>query len=105
MIGANIIKEARRRAGISQAELAKRLGTSQSVVGRWETGTRTPSIESIVAAARACGLDLHLGLANHDADHERLIADCLSLSPADRLDSLLARLESERALHGARRSG
>ncbi len=103
MIGGHIIREARRRAGLSQAELANRLATSQSVIGRWETGTRTPSIESIVAAARACNLDLHFGLANRDADHDRLIDDALRLTPAERIQALLTRLASERKLHRARR--
>ena len=103
MIGAYIIREARRRAAISQAELASRLATSQSVVGRWETGKRTPSIERVVAVVRACELDLHLGLANRDADHDRLIDDSLRLTPTGRLGALLTRLEAERAFHRARR--
>ena len=103
MISKNIIREARRRAGISQAELANRLATSQSVIGRWETGRRIPSMESVVAAARACNLDLHLGLANRDSDHDRLIDDSLRLSAIERIQALLTRLASERALHRARR--
>jgi len=103
MIGGRIIREARRRAGISQTELANRLATSQSVIGRWETGRRTPSIESVAAATRACNLDLHLGLANRDADHNRLIDDTLRLTPAGRIRALLTRLEAQRMLHRARR--
>ena len=103
MIAATIIREARRRAGISQTELANRLATSQSVVGRWETGARTPSIERVVAVVRACELDLHLGLANRDADHERLIDDSLRLTPTERLRALLVRLQAERVFHRARR--
>ena len=103
MIGGRIIREARRRAGISQAELATRLDTSQSVIGRWETGRRTPSIESIVAAVRVCGFELQLGLANRDSDHERLIDDALGLTPVERVQALLTRLEAERVLHRARR--
>jgi len=33
------------------------LARSQSVIGRWETGRRTRSIESVAAAARACELE------------------------------------------------
>lgn len=103
MIGGQIIREARRRAGLSQAGLAERLATSQSVIGRWETGRRTPSIDSVIAATRACDLDLHLGLAVRDLDHDRLIDDTLRMTPTQRIEALLARLESERALHRARR--
>lgn len=105
MIGRCIIREARRRAGISQAELAKRLATSQSVIGRWETGRRTPSMESVLAAVRACNLDLHLGLANRDTDHDRLIDDTLRLTAMERIHALLTRLAAQRALHRARRLG
>lgn len=105
MVSEHIIREARRRAGISQAELARRLGTSQSVIGRWETGKRTPSIDNLTAAVRACNLELHLGIANRDPDHDRLIDDSLRLNPEERLQALLARLTAQRVLHGARRRG
>jgi transcriptional regulator with XRE-family HTH domain len=105
MIGGHLIREARRRAGLSQADLAERLATSQSVVARWETGRRTPSIESVIAAASACDLDLHLGFAARDVDHDRLIDDMLRLTPAQRIEALIARLEAEKALHRARRRG
>lgn len=43
MQAARLIREARLKAGLSQAELAHRLHTKQSVVARWETGAqRTP---------------------------------------------------------------
>ena len=38
----DLIREARERAGMTQAELARRLGTDQPSVSRWEQGKRTP---------------------------------------------------------------
>ena len=42
-IGADLIREARKRAGLTQRELAERAATTQSSVARWESGsTATP---------------------------------------------------------------
>ena len=48
------LREARRRRGESQAELAARLGTSQQTVSRWEKGDG--SIDEIVGLCRALGV-------------------------------------------------
>lgn len=45
---------ARTRAGFTQAELAARMGTSQSAVARMESG-RLPSIKSLLRYAKAIG--------------------------------------------------
>ena len=39
----------RKKAGISQAELAKRINVSASAIGMYEQGRREPSIEVLVA--------------------------------------------------------
>ena len=42
----------RREAGLSQAELAARLGVSASAMGMYEQGRREPAAELLVALAR-----------------------------------------------------
>ena len=42
----------RREAGLSQAELAARLGVSPSAMGMYEQGRREPSAQLLVALAR-----------------------------------------------------
>ena len=88
MQGGEIIREARHRAGLSQKQLAERLGTTQSVITRWETGRRSPTFEALVRAVRACGLDLAITLAAADPDHELMLRENLRLSPAQRLERL-----------------
>ncbi|MGH2751308.1 MAG: helix-turn-helix domain-containing protein [Actinomycetota bacterium] len=88
--GGYLIAEARQRAGLAQAELAERLGTSQSLVARWETGRVTPSFRAVVRAARACELELSVGLSTYDAEHDILIADQLRLTPEQRARKMLA---------------
>src|SRR5688572_12153191 len=66
MRATHIVREARRRAGLSQAELASRVGTTQSAVARLESGKRAPSFERIVELVRACGFDLRVRLVPLD---------------------------------------
>lgn len=56
------IQQARVRAGLTQAELADRLGTSQAVVSRWERGRRTPTIATLAKIAEAIGATLVIDL-------------------------------------------
>ncbi len=46
---------ARARAGLSQAEVARRIGTTQSVVARLESGRRPPSLRTVQRYAQAVG--------------------------------------------------
>lgn len=55
--------DARRSAGLTQAELASRMGTSQSVVARLESARHMPSFDLISRYARALGLGLEVHLA------------------------------------------
>ncbi|MCX8086724.1 MAG: helix-turn-helix domain-containing protein [Rhodocyclaceae bacterium] len=46
---------ARIRAGLSQSEVAQRMGTSQSVIARLESGKRPPSLRTVERYAQAVG--------------------------------------------------
>lgn len=58
MNGRTLVREARRRAGLTQAELAERTGTTQSAIARLEAGATAPSFERVDSLVRACGLTL-----------------------------------------------
>jgi ribosome-binding protein aMBF1 (putative translation factor) len=60
-ISAELIK-ARLRAGLSQAELAERMGTSQSTIARLESGQTLPSTKTLLRFAKATGSKFHLRL-------------------------------------------
>lgn len=87
--GGEIIREARLRAGLSQQALADRLGTSQSVIARWEKGHRSPTVETMLRAVRACGLDVSMSVAGYDHDHELLMHRNLAMSPIHRLEKMV----------------
>ncbi len=44
---------ARTRAGLTQCELAVRMGTSQSVIARLESGAQLPSVKTLLRFAKA----------------------------------------------------
>lgn len=90
MRGGEIVREARRRAGLSQQDLAERLGTTQSVITRWETGQRSPTFETVIRAVRACGLELSVTLGAPDLDHDLFIRENRRLTAAQRLERMTA---------------
>src|ERR1039458_4917098 len=57
MVG-SAVRAARRRAGVSQAELAERAGTSQPSIARLEKGQVSPTVITLDRIARALGSDL-----------------------------------------------
>ena len=54
---------ARLRAGLSQVELAERMGTSQSAIARLESGQTLPSTKTLLRFAEATGSKIELRLS------------------------------------------
>jgi len=103
MLSGDLLREARLRAGLSQAELARRAGKPTSVIGRWERGEVKPSLETLQAMVRACGLDLRFQIAERDTSQDAAIEAALDLAPEERLAQLEA--WSELVLEGRRNLG
>lgn len=55
-ITASSIKSARMNKGLTQAELAKKLGMSPSYIGQYESGNRSPKPETLMKIAEALGV-------------------------------------------------
>lgn len=102
MRGGELVRLARRRAGVSQAQLARRLGTKQPVVARWETGSRSPDYDTVLSAVRACGFDLSAQLLDFDPQEEAQIQFWLSMTPLDRLAANQSMLDTEEWARSAR---
>lgn len=60
------LKELRQRLELSQREVADRLGVSPSIISGYETGERTPSIDSLLSISYLynCSVDYLLGKTN-----------------------------------------
>lgn len=107
MVSGDLIREARLRAGLSQAELGAVLGKQATAISRWERGEVAPSLETLREIVRGCDLDLSLGLVNRDQDRHdaALIERGLRLSPAERLAEGVAQFRAiERMARNAAQS-
>jgi transcriptional regulator with XRE-family HTH domain len=50
------LKELREKAGLTQTELAEKVGVKRDAVARWEAGAREPGWSNVVALAEALGV-------------------------------------------------
>ncbi|MBW2235331.1 MAG: helix-turn-helix transcriptional regulator, partial [Deltaproteobacteria bacterium] len=80
-----VVREARRRAGLTQAQLAERAGVPKSTVGRIESGARVPSTKMVERLVRAAGLEVSVSLSEPDAGTDSMFERTLRRSPAERL--------------------
>lgn len=55
---AELLRAARRRAGLTQQALAQRAGVTQSVVSAYESGRREPALSTLARLIRATGNEL-----------------------------------------------
>jgi transcriptional regulator with XRE-family HTH domain len=59
---AELMFETRVGAGMTQAQIAAALGTSQSEVDAWESGTEVPRVDVLERLAQVCGKRLHISI-------------------------------------------
>lgn len=97
MIGGQLIREARRRAGLTQRELASRAGTTQSAIARIERGASEPSYARVDSLVRACGFELIPRIARPDDSDWAVASANLRLTPAARVRQHQAALRFARA--------
>ncbi len=88
----NLIKLARRDSRLSQRELARRAGTSQAAIAAYESGRRSPTLDTLARIVRAAGQDLRIQVVAYD-DHD----DVMATYEASLTEETRAALERERA--------
>ncbi|HVT42715.1 MAG TPA: helix-turn-helix domain-containing protein [Acidimicrobiales bacterium] len=88
---AKLIRDVRRRQGLTQAQLARRAGTSQPVISAYEHGRRDPGYAMLRKLVEAAGEQLVVGATPPAfdlappadvAEHARRLLDVLSLADA-----------------------
>jgi transcriptional regulator with XRE-family HTH domain len=94
-----LLANARRRAGLTQAELAKRLAISQAAVAQLERADSNPRLATLDRALRAAGFEMVVSTRpRRSAVDESLIRQQLELAPAERLRGLEEMYEQARKL-------
>ena len=92
MLGARIAA-LRREAGLSQAQLALRLGISPSAMGMYEQGRREPSMETVVAMAKVFRVSTDYLLTGQASEQEQ---DALQEMLLSRISAADRRLEGRK---------
>ena len=90
-----IIRDARLRARLSQAELGASLGRDRAQIARWESDAVQPAFETLLEVVAACGYELDFVLRPLEGSRSKdaPMTKNLVRSPQDRVRKLL------RALH------
>ena len=83
-MGNDLVREARRRVGWTQARLAEAAGTTQSAIARLESGRTSPAFDDIIRLLRIMGLDLDFMLVERDDSDWIHAQRLLPLSPDQR---------------------
>ncbi|MFT4034938.1 MAG: helix-turn-helix transcriptional regulator [Patulibacter sp.] len=85
LVARDLLVLARRSAGLSQAEVARRVGRSRSTVARWELGEMEPPFDGVIDVVAACGLEMPTRLAVADSSYQADITEQRRREPAERL--------------------
>jgi transcriptional regulator with XRE-family HTH domain len=101
-IGNDLVREARRRVGWTQAKLAEAAGTTQSAIARLESGRTSPAFDDVLRYLRLMGLDLDLMLVERDDSDWTQAQRLLPLSTDERHERHVRITARYRAIRGNR---
>ncbi|MGI9327929.1 MAG: helix-turn-helix domain-containing protein [Pseudomonadales bacterium] len=102
----NIVRKLREQANVTQEELARKAGTSQSAIAAYETGAKSPTLRTLEKLAAALNLELAAqfvpklsreekrSLAYHQA-----VVTFLQKNPKESIRCARKNLEQLRSLH------
>ncbi|MEK9499122.1 helix-turn-helix transcriptional regulator [Photorhabdus sp. P32] len=57
----NTLLRMRRAAGLTQNQVAQRMGTKEANISRLEKGNGNPTLKTLLNYAKACNCELHFG--------------------------------------------
>lgn len=109
---ADRLKQARKDSGMTQKELAKRVGMNYRLISRYEQGTMEPSVGRAIKMAEVLGFSpydkpgtsMEAVVGGYENDLELMRDDCANLRIRDAqvradLDEAHAELKAERDMH------
>ena len=91
-VAGSLILYARLRAGLSQRQLAARLGVSQPVIAAYEAGRRQPTVDNLIRIVRAAGFETRIGIGPPD-DHDEVLTALEQQRPREDLARWVAAQE------------
>src|SRR5438445_892222 len=100
---AELLRQARTRAGLSQRALAQRAGTAQSAIARIESGLTSPTWDTLQRLLAAVDLEIHAAVEARVVVGSHMLDDVpriLMMTPEQRLEEVKNLSEF---LHHARR--
>jgi transcriptional regulator with XRE-family HTH domain len=99
-----LLREARRRHGLTQGQLAARARTSQAAISRIERGLVSPSVAMLARLLDLMGEELTLNTRPIDYGIDKtLIRENLKRTPEERLDFMVSFSNFIREFQGAAR--
>jgi predicted transcriptional regulator len=90
MKAARLLRTARRRAGLSQRELADAAGVAQPAIARIESGRVQPRVDTLDRLLEACGWDLEVAPRLGIGVDRTVMRLLLRLTPIERLELAVA---------------
>jgi uncharacterized protein len=66
-VAGDVLRLARVKGGLTQAELARRAGVAQALISSYENGHRQPTLPTLLRLLEAAGFELRLRLQEPDA--------------------------------------
>lgn len=84
MKAAAIMRAARRRAGLTQRQLARQAGVPQPTISRIERGLVSPSVDTLQRLLRACSMELVAVERPGPGVDKTLIKERLQMTPGER---------------------
>ena len=82
----HLIRIARRQSGLTQQALADRAGTSQAAMSAYESGRRSPSVDTLCRILGAAGFEVRMRLTSPDT-HVTSLAIAETLLPAEQVEN------------------
>lgn len=89
----NLLRSARAKKGVSQAQLAELAGVPRSTVERIEAGTRQPSLITLSKLLAAIDLEMRIRLEDYD-NHDDVLDTTYAALPPDQRAATDARHEA-----------
>jgi transcriptional regulator with XRE-family HTH domain len=83
-----LLREVRRRHGLTQKQLAARARTSQAAISRIERDLVSPSVDTLASLVDLMGEELELAATQVESGHDATLFDAtLALTPEERIDA------------------